>query len=232
MMAFAVLEGSSCERSIWAMERQHGNLFWIHTLQRLSDNEWKKHFWMGKSTFEYLAEQLRASLTKQTINWSTPICHQRRLAVVLWWLATPCEYRTVANIFGIGISTLCGLVREKSQVINGTEVPVVIIGDPAYPLRRWPMKGFPRNTESNDETIFNHRLSSAHMVVENAFGRLNGRWRRLSKWCNIDISLVSDVVIACCVLHNENFTFLFGTNNARRKSNNKGYNSRQETKLT
>ncbi|RXM98775.1 hypothetical protein EOD39_12645 [Acipenser ruthenus] len=51
-------------------------------------------------------------------------------------------------------------------------------------------------------SIFNHRLSSARMVVENAFGRLKGRWRRLSKRCDIGISLVSDVVIACCVLHN------------------------------
>jgi hypothetical protein len=39
------------------------------------------------------------------------------------------------------------------------------------------------------------------MVVEKAFGRLKGRWRRL-QMCDFEISRMPKVVKACCVLHN------------------------------
>ena len=40
------------------------------------------------------------------------------------------------------------------------------------------------------------------MMVENAFGRLKGRWRGLMKRCDMTISEVPTIVAACCVLHN------------------------------
>ncbi|KAI7800694.1 putative nuclease HARBI1 [Triplophysa rosa] len=79
--------------------------------------------------------------------------------------------------------------REHSGNINGLEIPLYLIGDPAYPLK-------------NEKRIFNHRLSSARIIVEHAFGRLKGRWRCLLKRNDININTVSDVVVACCVLHN------------------------------
>ncbi len=38
--------------------------------------------------------------------------------------------------------------------------------------------------------------------MENAFGRLKGRWRCLLKTNDININTLSDVVLACCILHN------------------------------
>ncbi|XP_075060997.1 uncharacterized protein LOC142149570 [Mixophyes fleayi] len=244
----------------------------------------------------------------------------RRLSIVLWWYATPGEYRTISCLFGVGISTVCTLVhevttallealyhrfislpqgqrlddtiagflkrgfpqcagaidgthipiiaptdnhadyynrkgwhsiilqavvdhnycftdvfigwpgrshdarvlansdlyqiaeerqdgwlfpREKSTFVDGVEIPVHIIGDAAYPLRRWLMKGFTQQHHLSQEQIrFTHTLSSARMVVENAFGRLKGRWRCLLKHIDIDTKLVPHVVAACCILHN------------------------------
>ena len=42
---------------------------------------------------------------------------QRRVAVCLWCLATPIEYRTVAHLFGIGQSTVSEIVRETCRAI-------------------------------------------------------------------------------------------------------------------
>ena len=47
---------------------------------------------------------------------------------------------------------------------------------------------------------YNYRLSRAHIVVENAFGRLKARW--LLKPNDILIENVPHLVAACCVLHN------------------------------
>lgn len=93
--------------------------------------------------------------------------------------------------------------REKSKFVDNVEVPVHIIGDAAYPLRRWLMKGYSQQVElTQDKIHYTHTLSSARMVVENAFGRLKGRWRCLLKRNDVDIHLITDVVAACCILHN------------------------------
>ncbi|XP_063773212.1 uncharacterized protein LOC134909835 [Pseudophryne corroboree] len=93
--------------------------------------------------------------------------------------------------------------REKSKFVDGVEIPVHIIGDAAYPLRRWLMKGFTQHVQlSSNQITYTHTLSSARMVVENAFGRLKGRWRCLMKRNDVDINIMPNIVAACCILHN------------------------------
>jgi len=89
------------------------------------------------------------------------------------------------------------------KVINGTSIPLFIIGDPAYPLTSWLIKPFSdcgRLTEKQQG--FNYHVSRARCVVENAFGRLKGRWRSLMKRNDTDIRFLPTLATACCVLHN------------------------------
>ncbi|XP_059187930.1 putative nuclease HARBI1 [Centropristis striata] len=78
----------------------------------------------------------------------------------------------------------------------------MLLGDPAYPLCNWIMKGYPEGGLSEDQRHFNYCLSRARMVIECSFGRLKSRWRCLSKWLDVDIMNVPYVITACCVLHN------------------------------
>lgn len=87
--------------------------------------------------------------------------------------------------------------------IGGKDVPIVLLGDPAYPLLDWLMKAYPDNGHlTRQQKMFNYRLSRARVVVEHAYGRLKGRWRCLLKRLDVDVCDVPELVAACCVLHN------------------------------
>jgi len=87
--------------------------------------------------------------------------------------------------------------------IQDKNISLFLIGDSAYPLKTFLMKPFAFNTAlTNQQKVFNYNLSKARIVVENAFGRLKARWRRLTKRNEMNVSNVPHIVTACCVLHN------------------------------
>ncbi|XP_069755614.1 uncharacterized protein [Narcine bancroftii] len=93
--------------------------------------------------------------------------------------------------------------RDVSKDVEGVEVPAYLVGDAAYPLRSWLMKGFTQHRVlDQDQRRFNKTLNSGRIVVEHAFDHLKGCWRCLTKRLDISTTLVPDVVFACCVLHN------------------------------
>lgn len=92
----------------------------------------------------------------------------------------------------------CNYVRIQDKNIS-----LFLIGDSAYPLKTFLMKPFAFNTAlTNQQKVFNYNLSKARIVVENAFGRLKARWRRLTKRNDMNVSNVPHIVTACCILHN------------------------------
>ena len=88
-------------------------------------------------------------------------------------------------------------------MIMGCDVPICILGDSAYPLQTWLMKPFANSgTLTHDQQHFNYRLSHAQIVVENVFGCLKARWRRLLKKHDMSIEHIPTIISACCILHN------------------------------
>ena len=89
------------------------------------------------------------------------------------------------------------------KVINRTSIPLFIIGDPAYPLTSWLIKPYSDcGRLTAKQKRFNYHISRARCVVENAFGRLKGRWRSLMKRNDTDVKFLPTLATACCVLHN------------------------------
>ncbi|GLV40085.1 uncharacterized protein CBL_02970 [Carabus blaptoides fortunei] len=78
-----------------------------------------------------------------------------------------------------------------------------ILGDSAYPKLPWLMPPFKDNGQlSEEERIYNFKHSSTRIVVENAFGLVKGRFRRLRHFDNRDINFIVNCVIAGYTLHN------------------------------
>ena len=129
----------------------------------------------------------------------------------------------VYNLSSISRKLHRGTLFKPNPVrqISGQNIPLLILGDPAYKLATYLMKGFTGRQLTPDQRHFNKRLSSARFVVEHAFGRLKGRWRILNKKNDLRVDFMRPLIHACCTLHNicesngDPFrqAWLFGVNN-------------------
>lgn len=95
------------------------------------------------------------------------------------------------------------LLKEMERNISGINVPVLLIGDSAFRLSRNMMKPYPFSVFQDDQKqTFNYIHAKNRRVVENAFGHLKARFRRIGKGIDNDIGNASVIIKACCVLHN------------------------------
>ncbi|XP_060780515.1 putative nuclease HARBI1 [Neoarius graeffei] len=83
-----------------------------------------------------------------------------------------------------------------------TDVPYFFIGDDAFVLRAYMMKPYSLRGLSQEERIFNYRLSRARRVVENAFGILANRFQVILGTMQHKPETVKLIVKTCLVLHN------------------------------
>ena len=81
------------------------------------------------------------------------------------------------------------------------EIPLLTIGDSAFPQFPWLIKTFP-DTRDPKKRFYNARLCGARVVTENAYGMLKGRWRFIYKKCEAKMRNVKYVLMACVLLHN------------------------------
>jgi len=88
---------------------------------------------------------------------------------------------------------------------NGADLglmPYVFVGDEAFPLPEHLMRPYPGRGVTEDQQIYNYRLSRARRVVESAFGILAARWRIFHTKIGVSPQTSKDVVKATVVLHN------------------------------
>ena len=81
-------------------------------------------------------------------------------------------------------------------------VPLVTVGDSAFPQFSWLIKGYNENTRDKQQRYFNKRLCGARVVTENAYGILKGRWCILYKKTECRLFYLRYVIMACIALHN------------------------------
>ncbi|XP_046681626.1 uncharacterized protein LOC124368382 [Homalodisca vitripennis] len=83
-----------------------------------------------------------------------------------------------------------------------TLIPYVLVGDDAYPLKSYIMKPFGQRNLSEEERIFNYRLSRCRRCVECAFGILTSKWKLLSKPIETEVGKAEKIIKCMCLLQN------------------------------
>uniref|UniRef100_A0A3Q2XUA1 DDE Tnp4 domain-containing protein n=1 Tax=Hippocampus comes TaxID=109280 RepID=A0A3Q2XUA1_HIPCM len=127
----------------------------------------------------------------------------RFIDIFIGWPGSVHDARVFANSPLYQNRTSGSLFWGDKRDIGGVPVPLVLLGDAAYPLSTWLMKPFSDNGRlTQPQKDFNYKHSRARMVVENAFGRLKGRWRILLKTQDTHLENLNNIVAACCTLHN------------------------------
>lgn len=95
-----------------------------------------------------------------------------------------------------------GFIPSIGKADGDINIPPLMVGDSAFPLRTWLMKPFTNSVLTAQQRYFNYRLSRARMVSEGAYGQLKGRWRVLLRKSESSRDVVRLITLACMVLHN------------------------------
>eukprot|EP00794_Sanderia_malayensis_P006728 gene6728-7486_t len=81
------------------------------------------------------------------------------------------------------------------------ELPYYLVGDEIFPLKTWLMRPYPGKL-SEEQRVYNYRVSRARRVIENAFGILVARWRLFRSPIRATKENVTRYVLAAISLHN------------------------------
>ncbi|XP_047132525.1 putative nuclease HARBI1 [Hydra vulgaris] len=104
---------------------------------------------------------------------------------------------------GIAFETKLLHIPEPNEPSGSSiKLPYVLIGDEAFPLKKYHMKPYPREILSLKERIYNYRLSRARRIIENTFGILAARCRIFRKPIIAKEEVVINVTKAATALHN------------------------------
>ena len=91
---------------------------------------------------------------------------------------------------------------HPQRTIEGDTIKPFLVADAAFPLEAICMKCYdvPQTPQARS---FNYSLIRTRRVVEQAFGRLKGRWRIMDGRCATrDPVFARKIAVVCCALHN------------------------------
>ncbi|XP_015276457.1 PREDICTED: uncharacterized protein LOC107118608 [Gekko japonicus] len=140
------------DRTVWSKTQKTD--WWDNLLaSQFDSSEWVRYFRMSREAVLELVERLRPVLQREDTNMRAAIPVDKRVALTLWKLATSDSYRSVANQFGVGVSTASVIVMEVCEAIHDVLLKHVIqLGDAQAVMDGFDRAGFPNCLGVVDET--------------------------------------------------------------------------------
>ena len=81
--------------------------------------KFKQYFRITKTTFEWLCTEIAPLLLQRNNQRGVPrISIKHKVSLTLWFLATGQSYRTLGQLFALGESTICYIIRSDLYTIK------------------------------------------------------------------------------------------------------------------
>ncbi|XP_029301924.1 protein ANTAGONIST OF LIKE HETEROCHROMATIN PROTEIN 1-like isoform X2 [Cottoperca gobio] len=101
--------------------------WWESTAATFTDDQWLQDFRVSRGTFSYLCTTLKPQLKRQDTTYRLCIPLQKRVALTLYKLANPCDYKTVADLFAVGVASVCRCVHEFCTAVIEVLKPQLVV---------------------------------------------------------------------------------------------------------
>ena len=134
-------------------------------MREMSDMEFRKNFRLSRAAFLKLQERIDPGVRREETFAGNTVSVERRLALPLYFLGQGTNYRTLANQFGVDISTACQIVKETARAIQDTHMSELIKFPTSDAELHAAMQtfNFPNCVGAIDGTHIKTRLRDRHM---------------------------------------------------------------------
>ncbi|XP_029967939.1 protein ANTAGONIST OF LIKE HETEROCHROMATIN PROTEIN 1-like [Salarias fasciatus] len=113
-----------CSPCVWTHKR--ADEWWTTVVPGFRNQQWIQNFRMSRGTFKYVCCRLKPALEKSDTNYRPSVPLDKRVAIAIWKLATNAEYRSAAQLFGVGVSTACSCLKAFCSAVEEILLPEVI----------------------------------------------------------------------------------------------------------
>jgi len=114
------IERNNSLRTVCRRVRRARSVCWFNNICNSWENvEFKRHFRITKTTFEWLCTEIAPLLLQRNNPRGAPrIPIKHKVSLTLWFLATGQSYRTLGQLFALGESTICYIIRSVLHAIK------------------------------------------------------------------------------------------------------------------
>lgn len=82
---------------------------------------------MSREIFSHLCAALKPQLKRQDTTYRLCIPLQKRVALTLYKLANPCDCETVADLFSMGVASVCRCVHKFCTAVVEVLKPQLVV---------------------------------------------------------------------------------------------------------